>query len=93
MPEKNNLNFKIKSMEVLEKLSRAEMKNVMGGKADTTACYITTYGANYSNPSEPGLILVDGSGATASAEANAYCVNLIATTGNGVYHCSYNCGT
>ena len=68
------------------------MKDVKGGMADTSACYITTYGANYNNPSEPGVILVDGSGAAASAAANQYCVNLIAKAGNGVYHCSYNCG-
>ncbi|MGZ3763908.1 MAG: bacteriocin-like protein [Mucilaginibacter sp.] len=80
-------------MNNLNKLSRTEMKNVTGGVAQggSTQCWITTSGPNHSNP-QTGWILVDGSGSGASSIANSYCVNLIATAGNGVNHCSYNCG-
>jgi hypothetical protein len=80
-------------MKEFQKLSRAEMKNVTGGvhQGGNTACTFVTSGPNYSNPSEPGMAIMDGTGAEASANANAYCVTLISTPGNGIYHCSYSC--
>jgi hypothetical protein len=89
------LNLKLGGIK--EMLTKEQMKKVIGGDGygyggATTQCYITTSGPNYSNPST-GWILVNGSGSGASSIANSYCVNLISTGGNGINHCSYNCGT
>ena len=68
------------------KLSRTEMKNIMAGSGGV--CTITTSGPNYSNPQTRTIVFSNGN---ASTGANNYCVNLIATSGNGVYHCGYSC--
>jgi len=71
-----------------QKLTRVEMKNILGGveappDSGTNLCLITISGPNHSNPVSYTQFL-DGS-------ANTYCVNLIATAGNGINHCSYAC--
>lgn len=68
------------------KLSRVEMKNVLGGDPVTTGCILTLYGPNYT-PLGSGI----QSGTNDPKEAEARCVNLIAQPGNGVYHCKYKC--
>jgi len=87
------LNLKLGGIK--EMLNREQMKKVVGGDGygynANTICWITTSGSNYSNPTT-GWILTDATGANASATANNYCVNLISTAGNGINHCSYNCG-
>jgi len=69
-----------------ETLSKEQMRNVVGGSYGV--CWVTTSGANYSNPSTGWIYVNSGS---ASSDANSWCVNQIATSGNGVYHCTYNC--
>ncbi|WP_219125890.1 hypothetical protein [Mucilaginibacter sp. 21P] len=70
-------------MSKFMKLSRVEMKNVMGGVAQ---CTLTVSGPNYSNPQ------TIATSASNSSEANDRCVALIMDPGNGVYHCGYSCG-
>jgi hypothetical protein len=91
-------NVKLSLANIQGKLSRTEMKNLNGGKAPggggddgTSSCWITTYGAHYSNPNT-NLIFVSSGCPSASSEAEAYCNDLISTTDNGVYHCKFNCG-
>jgi hypothetical protein len=74
------------------KLSRSEMKNIMAGSGGTSLCWITTTGANGSSNPSYGQFFSQNCSSGLSSAANNYCVNLIATQGNGVYHCSYNCG-
>lgn len=85
-------------MSKFMKLSRVEMKNVLGGLCmpgnpncgdgggGSSPCYLTVYnGPGYTNPQR---LPTD---ATNSTDAEARCVALILEPGLGVYNCKFNC--
>lgn len=72
-------------------MTQKEMKAIKGGSEAAGNCWIHTSGPNGSNP-DVYMIFTSTGCPGSSTEANSYCVNLIATPGNGINHCSYNCG-